>query len=396
MGGVKGARPAPNPQEDLDLSASATQYEDFVSSLSGEGKTRVNLKRLPCDLTPETKAAEALFPAPRLADFETMQEEIARRYGIGEYALTIMYFGPNGREDRKIKSMLVRIGQTGFDDTDRPGEDIEREELPADPLEEARAAVGRALSFKANAIELKAATDAAGMGAATGPPQPTLLEIIAALKSFQPPAPVAPGMDTAGSVGLLKEVLGLAKELGGGGEAPGFWAATIPHIVDLIKTFAPYLPNVAAALVQARAGGPGIGTAGTAAPAAGVVAVPEIEEAPAGPGVNVPAVLHFCGGNMRQAEALKTFLDVAYIEARKDHTPASLDGSYNLLADLAESNCPGLLGLLAGVPAGDVFAMWSNLDGRLATDPRIKVFCEGFHAFLQPAPEEPPAAPATK
>jgi hypothetical protein len=381
MGVAKGARPAPEPDE--ELSASATQYEEFVTSLSGEGKTRVSLKRLPCDLTPETKGPEALFPAPRLDDFQSMEEDIARRFGVGEYALTITYFGPNGRNDRKIKSLLVRIGQTGFDPREQAGEEIP--DAPADPLEEARAAAGRALSFRANALELRSLTDAASMGT-PAPAQPSLVELIAAVKSLlPPPATVA---DTAGSVGLLKEVLGLAKELGGGGEAPGFWAATVPHIVDLIKTFAPYLPNVAAALVQARAAGPG--------GPGGVVAVPELAAAPAGAVVNVPAVLSLCGGDMMKAEGLKAFLDVAYLEARKDHDPDALDAAFNRLADLADSQCPGLLGLLSGLPAGDVFAAWSNLDGRLATDPKIKVFCEGFHAFLLTPPEpEAPPAPAT-
>ncbi len=368
------AEPEPSPGFDL--------FDDFLRSLPGEGQVRVSLKRLPSDMHPTLAMAESLYPAPVIGDFETMQEEVSRRHGPGEYSLIVNWFGGEGRRDRKFKTVRFRIGVT---DAGALGAGtLERELVPVEvpgALDNMRAALGRAAQLRTEAIELEGMAKLAGMGAgASAAPLDTtkmLVELIGAVKGLFPAAAPA-GADAVGTVSLFKEMFAFFQQaMPEGGPAQSLWAVVIPHLADILKTWGPYLPHVASALAQAKA-------AVSAGGVAGVVAVPEIPlTVVPSPGATDAAIVQLTGGNGMLAQVVKAFLDMAFIECQKEHTPESAKAAYDLLAGYGDLNFPGMLDYIMGQPASGVFASWGALDARLAGEPKAKAFCEGFYEYLR-------------
>ena len=380
----------PVPGDDLEqvTGPGLDMFEDFVDSLPAEGQVKVSLKRTPSDLHPGLTMPASLFPPPRIGAFPDMQEEVARRFGPGEYSITVLWYGPGGRKDRRIsrpQPFRIESGDAG------PGEPLPDLPPEREPPPDLRATVARVLSQRADQAELDQAARLAGLNpAAILPPvdqTEQLVKLLGAMKAMFPPqAPVAP-VEAGGLVGMFKEVLGFVRELApDGGPAPSFWSALVPHLVDLMKSWGPYLPQVASALAQAKA-------------AAGVpVVVPVPEMAPQPPpqlaGAPDAALAPLTGGDPMLTLALRAFLDMAFLECRKPHMADSARESYGLLADYCDANFHQLLGYLVSCPPADLFANWCALDARLATVPNAKMYCEGFRAYLaEPGPPDEGGTP---
>lgn len=94
--------PVPGDELEQVTGPGLDMFEDFLESLPPEGQVKVSLKRTPSDLHPGLTMPASLFPPPRIGAFPDMQEEVARRFGPGEYSITVLWYGPGGRKDRRI------------------------------------------------------------------------------------------------------------------------------------------------------------------------------------------------------------------------------------------------------------------------------------------------------
>ena len=382
---------------------SELSFDAFLGSIPSEGDLRVSLRRLASDLHPHLAIPEDVYPAPRSGPFEDMKEETARRHGPGEYSLTVNYYGPGGRKDRKTKTVRFRIAARGESAQPEPeGTELIPGAGSHDRIDETLETARRSLEARAKLAELRALTTEGN-----GSSDTRMLELLAALKAMQPdmltvlknakdflaPAPGA-SADGIGSVGMLKEIFALVRELtpaGGEGAPVGFWSAAMPHIVDLLKAYAPYLPNIAQALLQVR----NAAQDGGGAPTSGVIAKPEAPaaQAVALPEINLALVAQRFGGSPVISLAVRTFLDTAWLEAiRETHTPENDREAYQLLEGLADRSLPGLLDQISAATEDAAWIYWTQMDPRMGAAPAGREFLRGFLAYLNEA--DPPGQPA--
>ena len=400
------------------------EFREFLDSMPAESTSRITLYKIPSDLTPELLENTRLG-APHLAPFDNMVDQVRRTHGVGKYQMHISLMGSNGQRLKYLKPSF-RIGDAPGSTPGHGAGDVYADGQPLS-TDEVLDMLRRSVATQAQGAELATLAGLLGgkpkEGSAPSPdplkttmemltlfktafPQTDPLTILKTAKDLLGPAGGGGG-GSADMVAMVKELMLLAREMGGGeGAAPSGWWSVLPHVVELGKTLAPYLPNIAQAIVQARAtmevvrhtpGGAPVVTARPEAVPTGAPAALGADPGGEFVGVNKQAIFAAVNQSAPLARALETVLDSAEFEAARDLPWEASNEDvleiYDELATLADRRVPGLTATVAANSSEQVWTYWTTLDPRMARAPNGRAFVEGFRQFLATPPAAPDATP---
>lgn len=390
-------KPKTDQDDRTPTDAAEDEFNELVASVSPEAKVSVTLKRMPSYLHPQVTEPEDLPPPTFRGSLPEMTDEVRARYGPGKYRLYVRIRDPRTGKSRFTWPTLM-LAPTP--------EELEAAERGPDPgpegtILEARRKLANAAAVRAEAAELAALEAAAGAGQgekspATDPaasfrlafevlkgllPQQT--DPLTLLKTARDLIAPAKGGEPAGVVELVTALLDLSERVGGKGRG-GALEVLVPHLVDLMKSWGPYLPAVARALArvpgEVRAAGPaGPGRAPTATPEA-----PSPETVAAATG----------GEDARKQAALHNLLNMAYLEMTDPNlgtdgaSDAVRQDGYDRLMEYCLVRLPGFREDLLRLDPEQVWATWTALDPRVAALPTGRTWLDGFRAYLAAPPEE--------
>lgn len=402
----------------------AEEFRQFLDSIPAQATAKLTLLRIPSELTPDL-IKDVRLAAPQLGAFEDMVEWVRRRHGTGEYILHVSLIGENGKRIKYLRPSFRVEGDDRMPETfaTDPG----RADGPTS-TEEVLDTLRRALNLKAQAAEVGSLTklldkegDPASAPAGNGSRLKDLVELVTVARQLFPqtnPLDVIKqakellgGGGSAGTsaemLSVVKEVMALVRDLRGSAEGEGegrggsVGTIVVSRLFDLAERAAPYLPQVAQAIVMARGMMPGTPGAPTvtprpeAVPAADPLAM--LTTPAAGGGgtmvldLNHAAVLQLVGGNAQLARGVEAVLDEALDEARRyapDQDRAELFEMFADLVDLADRRAPGMLGQLMQVTPEQAWGTWTALDPRLAGVLQGRSFLEAFLAYLKSPPAD--------
>lgn len=396
-GATHGAAVPPTSEGDQDRAGES--FAEFIRSMPEEARITVGLRRLPSYVHPQVTEPEHL-PAPQFQpDLGLMQEDVRRRYGPGRYRLYVNMKNAQGRTER-FTGPVFFLAPTPEEES---GEIIDERERPMDPLDSAldRMASTAERESKAKVVAIlqgKAEPSAAGKGLDEMKawievlravlPQPT--DPITLLKNMRDliAPPGVPGATPDATLTMIEKTVGILQGLGvGGGEGGArrsIAEVVVSGIVDLARSWGPYLPAVVKALAsvqqQVRTGGP-------VPPATPSVPAPEQPKPLEAPTADLLA--RAVGEDQAKQLAMGTLLSMALVEMQTVAMgdPLALEDSYERVADFAEARLPGLCGDLVKMTPEQVWTLWVSLDGRVQQVANAGPWLSGFLRFLASPPQ---------
>ncbi len=384
-----------------DQDRSAEAFSEFIKSMPEDARITTGLRRLPSYVHPQVTEPEHLPSPAFMPDLGQMQEEVRRRYGPGRYRLYVTMKNERGKHER-FAGPIFFLAPTPEEEAGEimPGE----RDRPADPLDDAldRMASTAERESKAKVVAIlqgKAEPTAAGKGGleemrawievlrAVMPQQPDAITLLKNMRDLIAPAGAQATTPDA-TLNMIEKTVSILQGLGGGegGSRRSAMEVVVSGIVELARSWGPYLPAVVKALAsvqqQVRAGGP----APPAAPAVPPADVTKIAE-PQGPAAEILA--RAVGEDPGKQLALGTLLNIAFLEMQT--RPPSLqdaDDSYGRVADFAEARLPGFCGDLVKMTPEQVWGLWVTLDPRVQRLEQASAWLSGFLAYLA-APGSP-------
>lgn len=379
-----------------DQDRSAEAFGEFVRSMPEDARITTGLRRLPSYVHPQVTEPEHL-PAPQfMPDLGQMQEEVRRRYGPGRYRLYVTMKNERGKTER-FAGPVFFLAPTPAEEAG--GEFLpEERERPMDPLDSALDKLGRAAETesKARAVAIlqgKQQPEPAKTGLdemrawvevlrAVMPQQPDAITLLKNLRDLIVPAGAQANTPDA-TLNMIEKTVSILQGLGGeGGARRSTTEVLVNGIVELARSWGPYLPAVVKAVAQVqqqvRAGGP--------VPPA--VPQPPTPKAVEGPTADLLA--RAVGDDPVKQLALATLLNITFLEMQT--RPPSLqdaDDSYARVADFAEARMAGFCGDLVKMTPEQVWTLWVSLDARVQGLEHAGPWLTGFLGYLAaPAPSE--------
>lgn len=370
-----------------------TAFQQFVDTIPDHTRVSVSLRRLPSYVHPQTSEPESLPPPNFVADLEQMEQEVRRRYGPGRYKLYIRIPDEKGYTKR-FTAPTIFLAPTADDIEPGP------EPGPGDSLDSAldRMATSMERESKARTVAIlmgkpqqAEATGATGLNDLKQwvevlrvllPQSPDPLTLLKTARDLLVPPGAGPTSPDA-TLSLIEKTLGIVQGLGvgEGGARRSTTEVVISGIVELAKSWGPYLPAVVRAVAavqqQARAVGP-------TAPATAAVPTAHMMPLP-----NPDVLLQATGGDPQKSLALGALLNLAFIEMTVNpQAPEDRQDSFGRVAEFSDARLPGFTQDLLKITGEQVWTMWVQLDPRMETAPGGAQWLADFLRYLATPPPE--------